>query len=158
MLLLGLDALGLKARVNNKGEFPPCGVGDSSSPRHNLCWGKFVHLENLLFTCFLLKIIDAYYQFISSSFDWCAKPESINVSNTELQNKHDQQTVCRSLLSVLQPTWRFCCQANSKAPKVGHVFPYATCNNHSGLLFSLWTDPLWSRCYSKFKLYVGVDA
>ena len=28
MLLLGLDALGLKARVNNKGEFPPCGVGE----------------------------------------------------------------------------------------------------------------------------------
>ena len=42
----------------------------------------------------------------------------------------------------------FCCQANSKAPNVGHVFPYATCNNHSRLLFSLWTDPLWSWCYS----------
>ena len=52
------------------------------------------------------------------------------VANTELQNKQDLPTVCRSLLFV-QPT--LCCffQANSKAPKVEQVFSYATCNNHS---------------------------
>ena len=69
------------------------------------------------------------------------------VANTELQNKQVLPTVCRSLLFV-QPTLWFCCRANSKAPKVGQVFPYATCNNHSRLLFCLWTDPLWSWCYS----------
>ena len=83
----------------------------------------------------------------SSAFDWCVKPKSINFSNTELQNKPDQPTVCWSLLSV-QPTLWFCCQVNSKASKVGQVFPYTTCNSQSPLLFSLWTDPLWSWCYS----------
>ena len=68
------------------------------------------------------------------------------VANTGLQNKQDLPTVCRSLL-LIQPTLWFCCQANSRAPKVGQVFPYATCNNHSRL-FCLWTDPLWSWCYS----------
>ena len=28
-------------------------------------------------------------------------------------------------------TMVFFCQANSKAPKVEQIFPYATCNNHS---------------------------
>ena len=60
---------------------------------------------------------------------------------TQLQNKQDLPTVCQSLLSV-QPTLWFCCRANNKAPKVVQAFPYATCNNHSHLLFSLWTDPL----------------
>ena len=83
----------------------------------------------------------------SSAFDWCVKPKSINFSNTELGNKQDRPTVCRSLLSV-QPTLWFCCPANSKAPKVGQVFPYVTCNNHSRLLFTLWIDPLWSWCYN----------
>ena len=83
----------------------------------------------------------------SSAFVWCVKPKSINFSNTELQNEPDQPTVCRSLLSV-QPTLWFCCQANSKAPKVGQVFLYAACSNHSRLLFSLRTDPLWSWCYN----------
>ena len=33
-----------------------------------------------------------------------------------------------------------CCQVNSKAPKVGQVFPYATCNNHSfAVLFVDWS-------------------
>ena len=67
------------------------------------------------------------------------------VANTELENTQDLPTVCRSLLFV-QPTFFsfflsffffffffffFSCQVNSKAPKVGQVFPYATCNNHS---------------------------
>ena len=51
------DALGLKAKVNKKGEFPPCGVG--KVPQSIIyVGGGFVHLENLLFTlceCFLLK-------------------------------------------------------------------------------------------------------
>ena len=38
-------------------------------------------------------------------------------------------------------------QANSKAPKVGQISPYAACNI-TRLLFCLWTDPLWSWCYS----------
>ena len=42
----------------------------------------------------------------------------------------------------------FCCQANSKAPKIWQVSPYATCNSHSCLLFYLWTDTLWNWCYS----------
>ena len=102
-----------------------------SSPKHNLCWGKFIHLENLLFTlcdfgeCFLLK--NKWCTSNSSAFDWCVKPKSINFSNTELQNKQDRPAVCWSLLSV-QPTLWFCCQANSKAPKIEQVFPYATCN------------------------------
>ena len=56
------DALGLKATGKQKGRISPMWCG-RSSPKHNLCWGKFVHLENLLFTlceCFLLKISDAY--------------------------------------------------------------------------------------------------
>ena len=61
------------------------------------------------------------------------------VANTELQNKQDLPTECQSLLFV-QPTLWFCCQMNSKAPKVGQVFPYTTCNNHS--LVVLFVD--WS--------------
>ena len=60
------DALGLKAGVNKEGEFSPCGVG-KVPPSIIYVVGKFVHLENLLFTlceCFLLKISDAY-RFIS---------------------------------------------------------------------------------------------
>ena len=71
------------------------------------------------------------------------------VANTELQNKQDLPTVCRSLLFV-QPTLPhygvrvlFCfvfCQANSKAPKAEQVFPHATCNNHSFVvLFVDWS-------------------
>ena len=57
----------------------------------------------------------------SSAFDSCVKPNSIKFSNTELENKQHQPTVCQSLLFV-QPTQWFCCQVNSKAPKVGQVF------------------------------------
>ena len=73
------------------------------------------------------------------------------VANNELQNKQDLPTVCRSLLFVQPTLWGFC-QANSKAPKVEQVFLYATCNNHSWLLFCLWTDPLWSWRSSLEKL------
>ena len=34
-----------------------------------------------------------------------------------------------------------------QASKTGHVFPYAAFTSRSRLLFSLWTDPLWSWCY-----------
>ena len=61
---------------------------------------------------------------IRKIFKWAGR------SNTELQNKQDLPTVCRSLLFV-QPTLRVFYQANSKSPKVEQVFPYATCNNHS---------------------------
>ena len=122
-----------------------CGRNTS---KHNLCWWKFVHLQNLLFTlceCSFKKrkvtLMD------SSAFDCCVKPKLKKLSNTELQNKQDRPTVCRSLLFI-QPTLWFCCQANSKAPKVGQVFPYAACNNHSHLLLCLWSHPLWSWCYS----------
>ena len=56
------------------------------------------------------------------------------MANTELRNKQDLPTVCRSLLFV-QATlfffYLFFCEANSKAHKVEQVFPYAACNNHS---------------------------
>ena len=110
-----------------------CGRNTS---KHNLCWWKFVHLQNLLFTlceCSFKKrkvtLMD------SSAFDCCVKPKLKKLSNTELQNKQDRPTVCRSLLFI-QPTLWFCCQANSKAPNVGQVFLYAACNSHSRLLFS----------------------
>ena len=130
-----------------------------SSPKHNLSWGKFIHLRNLLFTlcewgffCFVFQ----HTYIDSSAFDWCVKPNSINFSNTEPQNKQDWPTVCRSLLFVQLTLW-FCCQANSKAPKVGQVFPCATHNNHSRLLFCLWTDPLRSWCYSLEKFNCSTE-
>ena len=53
------------------------------------------------------------------------------VANTELQNKQDLRTVCRSLLFV-QPTLCFMAKRIAiKAPKVGQVFPNATCNSYS---------------------------
>ena len=64
-----------------------------------------------------------------------------------------------SVLTFRTTHTSFCCQANSKAPKlVGQVFPYAACNNHSRLLFCFWTDPLWSWCYSfeKFNCKPGL--
>ena len=75
------------------------------------------------------------------------------VANTELQNKRDLPTVCRPYFSY-NPDW-FCCQANNKVPKVGQVFPNATCNNHSFfvVLFVDW----WSWRYSLEK-FNGVDA
>ena len=44
------SALGLKARVNKKGEFPPGGVGEVPLCIIHVGTGKFVHPENLLFT------------------------------------------------------------------------------------------------------------
>ena len=86
----------------------------------------------------------------SSAFNWCVKPKSTNFSNT---SKQTRSASSMSVLTFVQPTLWFCCQVNSKAHKVGQVFPYTACNNHSCLLFSLWTDPFWSWCYSleKFK-------
>ena len=61
------DALGLKARVDKKGEFPPCGVGKvppsiiyvgGSSSTFKFYFSLCVNV------CFLLKISDAY-RFIS---------------------------------------------------------------------------------------------
>ena len=79
------------------------------------------------------------------------------VANNELQNKQNLRTVCRSLLFV-QPTLWFCCQANSKAPKVGQVFRYVTCNNHS--FVDLFVD--WLNCEADVtvwkKSFVWVDA
>ena len=56
------------------------------------------------------------------------------MANTELPNKQDLPTVCRSLLFV-QPHYGFVAKRIAiKAPKEGQVFPYATCNSHSRLL------------------------
>ena len=68
------------------------------------------------------------------------------MANTELQNKQDLPTICRSLLFV-QPTLWFCCQTNIKAPKVDR-FSCTLIVKITRLLFCLWTDPLWSWWYS----------
>ena len=92
---------------------------------------------------FLIKINDTYW-FICF---WLMCKTKINKLFKHWTSK---QTSSANNMSVLfiQPTLWFCCQANSKAPKVGQVFPYVTCNNHSRLLFTLWIDPLWSWCYN----------
>ena len=41
----------------------------------------------------------------------------------------------------------FFCQANSKAPEVKQFF-HTLLLTITRLLFCLWTDPVWSRCYS----------
>ena len=60
------------------------------------------------------------------------------MANTELQNKQDLPTVFGPCFSynphnvVVFVVFCFVfLQANSKAPKVEHIFPHATCNNHS---------------------------
>ena len=60
------------------------------------------------------------------------------VANTELQNKQDLTTVfgpCFLYNPHYGVFFFFFCQANSKAPKEGQIFPHTTCNNHSVVLF-----------------------
>ena len=61
------------------------------------------------------------------------------VANTELQNKQDLTNSIRSLLFIQPTLCLFFCQANSKAPKEGQIFPHTTCNNHSVVLFVDWS-------------------
>ena len=56
------------------------------------------------------------------------------VTDTELQNKQDFPTVFSPCFSY-NPHYGFFCQAKSKAPKAEQVFPHATCNHHSFVLF-----------------------
>jgi len=64
-----------------------------------------------------------------------------------------QTKSANNILSLLfvQPTLCFCvvvfCRANSRATKVGQVFPHATCYNQSFVVLFV-DDPLWSWCYS----------
>ena len=61
------------------------------------------------------------------------------VANTELQNKQDLWT-CEQYVSpyfLYNPHYGFV--AKRIGNKVGQVFPYATCNNYSFVLFVDWS-------------------
>ena len=60
------------------------------------------------------------------------------VANTELQSKQDLTTVFGPCF-LYNPHYGVFCQADSKAPKEGQVFPHTTCNNHSVVLFVDWS-------------------
>ena len=62
---------------------------------------------------------------------WC------ETESTALSTSLEEENCCHICL-----LYDFKVSGISMAPKVGQVFPYAACNNHSRLLFSLWTDPL----------------
>ena len=68
---------------------------------------------------------------------WC------ETESTALSTSLEEERCCH--IDLLHD---FTVNGISMAPKVGQVFPYAACNSHSRFLFSLWTDPLWSWCYS----------
>ena len=59
---------------------------------------------------------------------------------------------------MYNPDYVFLCQANSKSPNVGQVFPNATCNKHSFVvLFVDWSIMKLMLQFEKVSI-VGVDA
>ena len=85
-------------------------------------------------TSFITNILELRQQQHNNPASWITRP-----------GHHPPSCI---FLLFVQPTLWFWCQANNKATKAGQGFPYATCNNHSRLLFRLWTEPVWSWCYS----------
>ena len=116
MLLLGLASLGLKARVNKKGEFPSCGV-DEVPPSIIYVGGNLstwkIYFSLCVNVLFFSK--NKWHIFNSSAFDWCVKPNSINFSNIELQNKQDWPTICQSF--SYNPHYGFVAKRIARFPK-----------------------------------------
>ena len=68
-------------------------------------------------------------------FEWADRVKHWTSKQTRFAN-----SVSALTFRTTHTIW-FCCQANSKAPKAGQVFPYATCNNHSFvILFVDWSS------------------